>query len=69
MGEWSNTRILNHFAGCPAVTKDKRLLLGDKRSAALRAKGIKLPSSGSLAQVYQELSNGLHRTWILGPCK
>jgi hypothetical protein len=64
LADRSNTYILEHFEHCPAVTHDEHLLLGDAFSMELSKKNLKLPSTGSLAKVYQKLSEIIHSDCI-----
>jgi hypothetical protein len=64
LADCSNTRILEHFEHCPAVTEDEKLLLGDAFSKQLTKKQIQLPSTGGLAKVYQKLSEMIHSNCI-----
>jgi hypothetical protein len=56
----SNTAIFKHFEVCPAVTKGNKLLLGPKLSQELRDQNIQLPTRGSFAQIYKQLSDSIH---------
>ncbi len=56
----SNTAILRHFENCPLASDSPAELLGKEMSDSLKSQGVQLPSKGSFAELYSELSKIIH---------